>query len=104
MNIANNKIEDLFSTDITPKASELIAFAKTKNWKLIKTPNAPRKFVDDKGIIRMTLKQGSSRTPGSNLPHVELRNADGKRIGPSGKLVSRKDTANHTPINFDLDN
>ena len=49
----------------------------------------------------MTLKQGSARTPGSEHPHVELRNADGVRIDPHGNPVNRKSPANHTPIDWD---
>jgi hypothetical protein len=57
--------------------------------------------VDDRGVVRMTLKRGSPRTPGSEHPHVELRNADGVRIDPFGNPVDRKSPANHTPNDGD---
>jgi len=49
----------------------------------------------------MTLKRGSARTPVSDHPHVELRNADDVRIDPQGNQVTRKSPANHTPIEWD---
>jgi len=50
----------------------------------------------------MTLKHGSSRTPGSELPHVEMRNAADYRIDVYGTSVTRKSLGNHTPIVWDF--
>jgi hypothetical protein len=49
-----------------------------------------------------TIKMGSARTPGSVLPHVELRDATGQRVDPWGNPVLRRSAANHTPIDWDL--
>jgi hypothetical protein len=62
----------------------------------------PLKFTDENGITRLTIKSGSARTPGSNFPHIELRNAAGQRVDPYGNLVARKSSGNHTPIIGDL--
>ena len=84
-----------------PKASDLARYAEDKGWKKQQTENGPPKYVDDNGIVRMTIKQGSGRAPGSADPHVELRNEDGVRIDPQGNPVARKSIGNHTPITWD---
>ncbi|WP_221035111.1 hypothetical protein, partial [Pseudomonas syringae group genomosp. 3] len=54
------------------------------------------------GIPRMTIKQGSSRAPGSTDPHVHFKDATGQRTDAFGNSVTRKSPDNHTPIDFDL--
>lgn len=66
------------------------------------TKGGPLKYVDDNGIPRVTIKQGSSRAPGSGNPHVEFKDASGRRIDPAGNPVSRRSPRNHTPIDYDL--
>jgi hypothetical protein len=61
------------------------------------------KYLDDNGVNRMTIKSGSSRTPGSENPHVELRDATGQRVDVAGNPVTRKSPGNHTPIVWDID-
>jgi hypothetical protein len=73
-----------------------------QGWHLTQTPNGPLKYIDKNGVVRLTLKQGSPRAPGSNHPHVELRNPKNGRIDLQGKPVHRKTTANHTPIDWDI--
>lgn len=86
-----------------PKASDFKIWAESqKDWQPTQTPNGPLKYVDKNGFTRLTLKQGSSRTPGSHHPHVELRNAKNQRIDLQGRPVSRRSVANHTPINWDI--
>lgn len=53
------------------------------------------KFTDKTGVERLTIIQGSARTPGSEGPHVEIRNSDGTRIDPFGNLVTRKPRKSH---------
>jgi hypothetical protein len=60
------------------------------------------KYLDDHGIARITIKKGSPRTPGSEGPHVELRDSAGKRIDRYGKPAVRRSPDNHTPITWDL--
>ncbi|MDT3399860.1 hypothetical protein RKE29_25030, partial [Streptomyces sp. B1866] len=84
------------------KASELAEWARAQGWTESRTPNGPPKFRDENGVVRLTLKQGSGRAPGSDMPHVEIRNANGERIDPSGNVVPRKSPGNHTPIDWDL--
>lgn len=49
----------------------------------------------------MTLKSGSDRAPGSAHAHIELRDENGQRIDAQGNPVTRRDPANHTPIEWD---
>jgi len=86
----------------TPKASELINFALQQGWKLLKSETGPRKFFDENGIERMTIKHGSPRTPGSESPHISIKNTQGKLIDPCGNQVKQKDPDNHIPIIWDL--
>ncbi len=82
-----NKHEKVFQRIIqafvggeVPKASDFKLWAELQGWQPIQNPRGPLKYRDESGVVRLTLKQGSSRTPGSNYPHVELRNADSQRI------------------------
>ncbi len=84
-------------------ASELAQFGLSQGWKPVQTLNGPLQFVDDAGVIRLTIKSGSARTPGSGLPHVEIRNAARQRVSPLGNPVSRRSPLNHTPIIWDLE-
>jgi hypothetical protein len=83
-------------------ASQIAAWATAQGWTRRQTAAGPPKFVDDNGIVRVTIKRGSPRTPGSEHPHVELRNAAGQHIDPHGNPVNRNSPANHTPIIWDL--
>jgi hypothetical protein len=85
-----------------PKASDLEEYAQEQGWTRGQTPNGPVKYTDENGVVRMTIKRGSPRTPGSENPHVELRNGDGIRVDPYGNPVARTSPANHTPIIWDL--
>lgn len=88
----------------TPAASEIVAWAEAQGFSLTQTATGPMKFVDANGVVRVTVKRGSSRAPGSGNPHVELRDASGQRIDPMGNAVTRKSPGNHTPIEWDLEN
>jgi len=97
------RIIQAFITGTQPKASDLKIWAKSQNgWQQKQTLNGPLKYVDKNGFTRLTLKQGSFRTPGSQNPHVELRNHKNQRIDLQGNLVSRKSVENHTPIHWDI--
>ncbi|GAA5151967.1 putative T7SS-secreted protein [Amycolatopsis dongchuanensis] len=95
-------LAEQFKEGTPPKASDLERYAESQGWTRTQTPNGPPKYVDENGIPRMTIKQGSSRTPGSENPHVELRNEHGQRIDPQGNPVNRRSPGNHTPIEWDL--
>ena len=86
----------------TAKASELVRFGESQGWTRSQTPNGPIKYTDQNGVVRLTIKRGSSRTPGSESPHVEIRNASGERIDPYGNSVTRRSPGNHTSIEWDL--
>ena len=94
-------LADLFASGAKPKASELEEYALSQGWTKTQTPNGPPKYVDENGVVRMTIKQGRPRTPGSEHPHVELRDATGQRIDPFGNPVTRTSPENHTPIEWD---
>lgn len=91
----------LFRRGSPPKASELGRYAERQGWRRTQSPGGPPKFIDSNGVVRMTLKRGSPRTPGSEDPHVELRDQDGTRIDPDENPVTRRSAANHTPIDWD---
>lgn len=95
-------VDKLFEAGRTPKASELRQYAENKGWKPSQTDGGPLKYVDENGVPRVTIKQGSSRAPGSADPHVEFKDATGKRIDAFGNPVTRKSPGNHTSIDFDL--
>lgn len=82
-------------------ASQLDEVASSLGWTRSQSATGPVKFTDKTGVDRLTIKQGSARTPGSEGPHVEIRNSDGMRIDPFGNLVTRKSPGNHTPIVWD---
>ncbi|MFF0766552.1 Hint domain-containing protein [Streptomyces sp. NPDC003737] len=86
----------------TAKASRLEEFGNSNGWIRSQTENGPIKFRDANGILRLTVKKGTGRAPGSSDPHVEMRNADGERIDSFGNPVTRKSPGNHTPIEWDL--
>ena len=82
-------------------ASQLDEFGAAQGWARSQTATGPVKYTDGNGVVRLTIKQGSPRTPGSGGPHVELRNPGGTRIDPFGNPVSRTSPGNHTPIVWD---
>ncbi|GAA0452943.1 hypothetical protein Ade02nite_01020 [Paractinoplanes deccanensis] len=84
------------------KASELDSFGASQGWTRSRTANGPIKYTDENGIVRITIKRGSGRAPGSESPHVEMRNAAGERVDPYGNPVTRKSLGNHTSIDYDL--
>lgn len=94
------QLGDLFKGR-TPKASELEDYANSQGWTKTQTPGGPAKYVDENGTARMTIKEGSPRTPGSEGPHVELRDGTGQRVDPNGNPVTRRSEGNHTPIQWD---
>lgn len=85
-----------------PKASDFKLWAELQGWQPTQTPKGPLKYVDENGVVRLTLKERSSRTPGSDYPHCELRNADNHRIDIWGNQVTRKSLGNHTRIQWDI--
>jgi RHS repeat-associated protein len=93
-----------FDGNNTPKASEVSKWAEGQGWTKVSSETGPTKYVDQNGVVRVTIKKGSSRTPGSEGPHVEVRNSSGKRIDPrTGKEVTRRSDENHTSIEWDIE-
>ena len=90
-----------FAGGRTPTSTELSNWAAQQGWKPSQTAAGPLKYTDTNGVVRLTLKRGSSRTPGSGSPHAELRNASGQRVDPAGNPVNRRSPGNHTPIIYD---
>jgi len=84
------------------KASAWVKWAEDQGWTRTQTPDGPIKYVDENGVVRLTIKKGSPRTPGSNAPHVEIRDPTGRRVDPAGNPVLRRSPDNHTPIDWDL--
>lgn len=95
-------LSELFENGQKPKASDLEKWAEEQGWTKQQTENGPPKYVDQNGIVRVTIKQGTPRAPGSEDPHIEIRDAEGNRIDPFGNPVTRRSPGNHTPIEWDL--
>jgi len=62
---------------------------ESQGWTLKQTAAGPPKYIDNNGVERLVIKRGSSRTPGSENPHVEVRNKDAQRIDPFGNKSSK---------------
>jgi RHS repeat-associated protein len=99
---AKSPLAKLFSSDAPPTASSLVSFAESQGWARSQTASGPLTFRDSNGVPRMTIKSGSDRTPGSEGPHVALRNGDNERVDPFGNVVTRRSLENHTAIRMDL--
>jgi hypothetical protein len=97
------QLGDFFQNGKKPKASELRKWAEDQGWTPMQKPGGPLHYFDENGVKRMTIKKGSPRTPGSETPHVELRDAKGQRIDPDGNPVSKRSTGNHAQIEHDID-
>jgi len=101
--MAWQRIIQAISTNINPQASDFQVWAESQQgWHLTQTLNGPLKYIDKNRVARLTLKQGTPRAPGSNHPHVELRNPKKSRIDLQGKPVIKKTTPNHPPIDWDI--
>jgi RHS repeat-associated protein len=98
----NNELGQLYNGGNTPTASDVIRLAEDSGFTLNQNSTGPRKYVDENGVTRITVKEGSSRAPGSNSPHIEIRDASGQRVDINGNPVTRKSLGNHTPIQWDL--
>ncbi|MGU3435030.1 hypothetical protein ACNHUS_18680 [Actinomycetes bacterium M1A6_2h] len=96
------QLSELFENGATPKASELEDLARGEGWARMHNPDGPIKYVDENGVVRMTIKRGSDRAPGSADPHVEIRDGSGQRTDPFGNPVSRRSPDNQTPIEWDM--
>jgi hypothetical protein len=91
-------MDGLYNTGRVPKESELLAYGEKQGWTLTQTPTGPPTFYDQNGVKRLVIKSGSSQTPGSEDPHIELKDANGQRIDPeTGQDVIRKSDGNHRP-------
>ena len=92
----------------TPKASELEEYGDSqvaeKGWTVSQNPTGPKTYRDKNGIKRIVIKRGSPRVPGSEHPHVEIKDAQGQRRDPHNWApVHRRDPENHRAIDWDLD-
>lgn len=63
----------------------------------------PKKFYDDTGLCRVTLKKGSERQPGGQRSHAHYVQADGRRVDAVGLPVVRTSPAAFVPITWDFD-
>ncbi|MBO9532555.1 MAG: RHS repeat-associated core domain-containing protein [Solirubrobacteraceae bacterium] len=79
---------------------EIDDFASRSGLTRSQSANGPIKYTDENGVTRVTIKQGSSRAPGSGDPHVELRNSSGQRVDSYGNPVTRRSPGNHQTIQW----
>ena len=87
----------LYADGHVPTEAQLREYAESQGWTLKQTPTGPAKYVDQNGVPRLTIKSGSERTPGSEGPHIEIKNAAGQRTDPFGNPVNRRSPGNHSP-------
>ncbi len=96
-------LTELFESGKVAKATEIESWAAQSGWQRIKKPTGPIKYFDDAGVERVTIKRGSPRTPGSQDPHISLRNSNDELIDPWGNKVGRESPGNHVPIDYDIE-
>jgi hypothetical protein len=65
---SDRRIVYIFKDGRTPKASELEEYAQEQGWNRSKTEKSPIKYTDENGVVRITIKRGSDRAPGSGDP------------------------------------
>lgn len=92
------QVGEIIDTNGATTATEIIRKSEEVGFTATQNATGPLKMVDENGIARVTVKSGSTRTPGSEGPHVALRDSNGKRVSPGGEHVSQTDPRNHTPI------
>jgi hypothetical protein len=91
------RLGDLYADGNVPSEADLHDYAQSQGWRLAGRPTGPPTYVDENGVKRLTIKSGSAQTPGSEGPHIEVRNASGLRTDPFGNEVTRKSDGNHYP-------
>jgi RHS repeat-associated protein len=90
---------EMYSNGRTPTARDFQNWAENQGWQKGSNPSGPQTYYDENGVKRLQIKNGSSQTPGSEGPHVEVRNAQNQRIDPAtGDVVSRTSLGNHRPM------
>ena len=101
--LAATPLARFFAGGRIPRASELARWGRAQGWTVRQSRTGPMRFFDKNGVVRMELKSGSARTPGSELPHGSFRNPEGQTINPrTGEPVSRRSPENHSPIRDDM--
>lgn len=63
----------------------------------------PKKFYDDTGLARVTLKKGSPRQPGGARAHGQYVQADGRRVNAHGLPIARTSAYAFPSIVWDLE-
>lgn len=63
----------------------------------------PKKFYDETGLCRVTLKKGSPRQPGGERPHAQYVQSDGRRVNAMGLPVTRASVAAFPAIKWDFE-
>jgi len=94
---AGGSLADLYAGGRVAPEAELRGYAEREGWTLEQSATGPAKYVDENGVPRLTIKSGSSRTPGSEDPHIEVRDETGQRTDPYGNPVNRRSPDNHYP-------
>jgi len=94
---AGGSLADLYAGGRVAPEAELRGYAEREGCTLEQSATGPAKYVDENGVPRLTIKSGSSRTPGSEDPHIEVRDETGQRTDPYGNPVNRRSPDNHYP-------
>jgi hypothetical protein len=98
LNVSGPTVEDL-SADFGTEAErgrlhDFVRFTNShshQNWTEGRGP------CNGGGVPRLTIKSGSARTPGSEGPHIEVRDPTNQRTDPFGNPVAKQSPGNHYP-------
>jgi hypothetical protein len=97
---AKDELKDLYDGgNRTPTREELQDYGRNQGWESRQTEGSPEKYYDVDDNKRLTIKDGSARTPGSEGPHIEAQDRHGQRWDPyDGSDVSKRSPGNHRPF------
>lgn len=97
---AKDELKELYDGgNRTPTREELQDYGRRQGWESRQTEGSPEKYYDADNNKRLTIKDGSARTPGSEGPHIEVQDRHGQRWDPyDGSDVSKRSPGNHRPF------
>jgi RHS repeat-associated protein len=97
--LASRALPYLWRDGRVPTMRQVANWAERQGFRRTQSPTGPVKYIDRNGVARIEIKQGSPRTPGSELPHIGARNPQGNRIDPrTGNRAPRSSPESHAPV------
>ncbi len=97
---STRNIQKLYADGGLPTRERLVRFGNEQGWEASQTETGPLQFRDENGTVRLQIKSGSPRTPGSEGPHISYRDVYGAFRDPvTGEWVDRRSAGNHRAFN-----